>query len=239
MSTFLEQLVPGAEDDIEGDIGLWIEKMMRSRVLAAALIAGTSPVILAPAARADDLVTYEVVSDTVPTANGIEYFDGSTRRLLQDVPLPWRTSVPTANPRSVGLDGAEVRAAWRDLMPRPSGDPASGSPYASTSGRSCGAKVRSVWVTLRAMAAHLSIVIRVVTDGGAATASSTVARRSHVMLRQRCCDENPHAAVHSAIIRIGPVRRTLAAHVASAAGPMPPARLGTSQRAFVRFVARS
>jgi hypothetical protein len=67
---------------------------------------------LAPVARAADSVTYEVTSNDVGVADGIEYFDGTRRILLQHTPLPWRTTVQIANPRSLGTDGAEVRANW-------------------------------------------------------------------------------------------------------------------------------
>ncbi|ORW24340.1 hypothetical protein [Mycobacterium palustre] len=67
---------------------------------------------LAPAARAAENVTYEVVSDNVAVVDGIEYFDGTRRILLRNVPLPWRTTAQVANPRSLGTDGAEVRANW-------------------------------------------------------------------------------------------------------------------------------
>lgn len=76
------------------------------------VIIGISVVSLTPIARADESVTYEVVSSDIATAN-IEYFDGSERRALQDVALPWRSTVTVANPRSLGTDGAEVRADWR------------------------------------------------------------------------------------------------------------------------------
>lgn len=81
------------------------------RVIASA-ITGICAVWLAPAAHADESVTYEVASSAIPTAN-IEYFDGNVRQALQDQPLPWRTTVTIANPRSWGTDGAEVRADWR------------------------------------------------------------------------------------------------------------------------------
>lgn len=80
------------------------------------LIAGTSAVVVAPAARADDTVTYEVVSDTVAAAN-IEYFDHSERRALYGVPLPWRIDVPVVDPHSGSTNGAEVRADWRGSVP--------------------------------------------------------------------------------------------------------------------------
>ncbi|ORW90961.1 hypothetical protein AWC28_02080 [Mycolicibacter terrae] len=81
-------------------------------------MAGISVVAQNPVARADDSVTYEVVSDSVTTAN-LEYFDGTTRRSLEGVPLPWRTEVAMANPRSWATDGAEIRADWRSSIAAP------------------------------------------------------------------------------------------------------------------------
>jgi hypothetical protein len=82
------------------------------------LITGISAVVLAPAARADERVTYEVVSDYITAAN-VEYFDGSARRAQEEVPLPWRTNVTMANPRSLSTDGAEIRADWRSSIAAP------------------------------------------------------------------------------------------------------------------------
>jgi hypothetical protein len=76
------------------------------------MIAVTSAVWLPPIAHAEESVTYEVASDNVGVADGIEYFDGTRRILLPHVPLPWRTTVAIANPTSLGLDGAELRASW-------------------------------------------------------------------------------------------------------------------------------
>lgn len=86
--------------------------MIRLQLAIVSAVAVTSAGWLAPAARADESVTYEVASDSVSVADGIEYFDGSRRILLQKVALPWRTTVQVANPRSLGTDGAEVRANW-------------------------------------------------------------------------------------------------------------------------------
>jgi hypothetical protein len=80
--------------------------------LALAVITVISAGWLAPIARADPSVTYEVTSSDVEMASGIEYFDGTRRILLQNVELPWRTTVQIANPTSLGTDGAEVRASW-------------------------------------------------------------------------------------------------------------------------------
>lgn len=93
--------------------------MIPKRLIPFALAAAISLVVPAPLARADESVTYEVVSDSVGVADGIEYYDGSTRQLLEHVPLPWRTDVTMANPRSWGTDGAEVRADWRSSIAAP------------------------------------------------------------------------------------------------------------------------
>lgn len=85
------------------------------RYLMLALTTGISAVALAPSARAEDSVTYEVLSDDVATAD-IEYFDHSARKLLQGVPLPWRTTVTVIDAHSPSTDGAEVRADWRSSI---------------------------------------------------------------------------------------------------------------------------
>jgi hypothetical protein len=87
--------------------------MMRMQLMIASLIAGVPAVVLAPAARADDTVTYEVFSDSVGAAN-IEYVDHSGRKSLENVPLPWRTDATVVSLRNTSIDGdAEVRADWR------------------------------------------------------------------------------------------------------------------------------
>lgn len=91
---------------------------MRNKLIVAVAISCLSGLLWAPAARAADGVTYEVISDNVATAN-IEYFDGTTRKSMDEVPLPWRTSVTIANPRSLALDGAEIRADWRRSIAAP------------------------------------------------------------------------------------------------------------------------
>lgn len=85
--------------------------MIRIQLIMLSLIASISAVV-APCARADDSVTYEVVSGDIATAD-IEYFDRSERKAVKDVPLPWRTSVTVIDARSPSTDGAEVRADWR------------------------------------------------------------------------------------------------------------------------------
>jgi hypothetical protein len=90
-------------------------------------------VALAPAARADDEVIYEVVSGSVGAAN-IEYFDQSERRVIEGAPLPWRTEASVVDARSPSTEGAEIRADWRGYVP--------GSPLPP--GRPIG-----YWVTVR------------------------------------------------------------------------------------------
>lgn len=86
--------------------------MIRIQLMTLSLIAGIYAVAPSPVAHADDNVTYEVVSHVVPTAT-IEYFDHSERKVLNAVPLPWRTGVTVLDARSPSTDGAEVRADWR------------------------------------------------------------------------------------------------------------------------------
>lgn len=88
-------------------------------LIVVALLGGMIAAVPAANARADESVTYEVVSDHVSAASSIEYFDGTARRRLEDVPLPWRTTVTIANPRSLSTDGAEIRADWRSSIARP------------------------------------------------------------------------------------------------------------------------
>jgi hypothetical protein len=85
--------------------------MNRRCVLATALITG---MVSAPAAHAEDSVTYEIVSDqhNVAAAN-VEYNERSGRTALQQVSLPWRLTVDVPNAVSPTKDGAEIRADWR------------------------------------------------------------------------------------------------------------------------------
>ncbi len=85
----------------------------RIYVLAASIIAGVLSVASAQVAHADDSVTYEVFSDAVPVAAGIEYRDLSGKHLIQQVPLPFQTTVAVANALSPTGRGAELRADWR------------------------------------------------------------------------------------------------------------------------------
>lgn len=92
---------------------------MTGRALVIAALLGVSAAVLPTIAHAAESVTYEVVSDHISAASTIEYFDGAERQLLKDVPLPWRTTVTIADPRSLSTDGAEVRADWRSSIAGP------------------------------------------------------------------------------------------------------------------------
>jgi hypothetical protein len=77
------------------------------------MVAGVSAVVSAPVAHAEDIVTYDVFSDVIVVASGIEYADHSGRRLLQAVPLPWQTTATVVDAFSPTTNGAELRADWR------------------------------------------------------------------------------------------------------------------------------
>jgi len=81
--------------------------------LTAVMSVGLGGLLLAPAARAEDTVTYDIVSDSVGVLAGVEYRDTAGKHLLQDVPLPWTLTVPVVEATSPTADGAEVRADWR------------------------------------------------------------------------------------------------------------------------------
>jgi len=74
---------------------------------------GVTAVLAAPLAQAEDVVTYEIFSDSVGGLAGVEYRDTSGKHLLRDVPLPWTLSVPVVDATSPTADGAELRADWR------------------------------------------------------------------------------------------------------------------------------
>jgi hypothetical protein len=70
-------------------------------------------VVQAPAAHAENTVTYDIFSDSVGLLAGIEYRDTSGKHLLQDVSLPWTLTVPVVDATSPTANGAELRADWR------------------------------------------------------------------------------------------------------------------------------
>lgn len=81
--------------------------------MAVAMLGGLAGVMQAPVAHAQDVVTYEIFSDSVGELAGVEYRDISGKHLLQDVALPWRLTVPVVDATSPTADGAELRADWR------------------------------------------------------------------------------------------------------------------------------
>jgi hypothetical protein len=87
--------------------------MNRIQSLAISVSIGVAALLQAPVAQADDVVRYEIFSDSVAGLAGVEYRDTSGKHLLQDVPLPWTLTVPVADAKSPADDGAEVRADWR------------------------------------------------------------------------------------------------------------------------------
>ncbi|MCW2689678.1 MAG: hypothetical protein JWR37_4568 [Mycobacterium sp.] len=88
--------------------------VMRHRAAVLPFIVGVASAMLAPTAHASDIVTYEVVSDTIPQAN-VEYVDASGRQLLEAVALPWRIDVTLDDARGPTGSGAQLRADWRPL----------------------------------------------------------------------------------------------------------------------------
>ena len=87
--------------------------MRRTGALWSLFSALAAITVLHPsAASAQDLVTYEVVSDDIGTVD-IEYQDSSGRVLIQGVTLPWRAEVAVASVRGAPPQGSQVRADWR------------------------------------------------------------------------------------------------------------------------------
>jgi hypothetical protein len=81
---------------------------------AVSIIVGVAGLVVqAPAAHAENTVTYDIFSDSVGLLAGIEYRDTSGKHLLQDVSLPWTLTVPVVAATSPTASGAELRADWR------------------------------------------------------------------------------------------------------------------------------
>ncbi len=86
------------------------------RPLSCGVAAATSALMVfahAPVAYAEELVTYEVFSDRVGSLAALEYRDVTGKHELFGVALPWRLTVPVADPTSPTGTGAEIRADWR------------------------------------------------------------------------------------------------------------------------------
>ncbi|MGV0870635.1 hypothetical protein [Mycolicibacterium sp. XJ879] len=77
------------------------------------MTSGLMTAVAAPAAHAEDSVTYEVFSHVVPTVAKIEYRDRSGKQSLYEVGLPFHITVPVADAFSPTDSGAELRADWR------------------------------------------------------------------------------------------------------------------------------
>ncbi|WP_293002305.1 hypothetical protein [Mycobacterium sp.] len=86
-------------------------KQFQSR--AVAVVVGLTGLVYAPAAHAEDTVTYQIFSDSVGELAGVEYRDTAGKHLLLDVPLPWTLTVPVVTATSPTSGGAELRADWR------------------------------------------------------------------------------------------------------------------------------
>ena len=87
--------------------------MRRVMMAVSCAMALCLPVLVYPAAAwADDLVTYEVVSDDIHAAT-IEYQDITGRASVESVTLPWRTDAVVHTVRGAPPDGSQVRADWR------------------------------------------------------------------------------------------------------------------------------
>ncbi|BCZ22008.1 hypothetical protein MTY59_18630 [Mycobacterium senriense] len=80
--------------------------------IAALAAISISALINPSTARADESVTYEVVSDVITVAN-IEYEDSSGRVAIPNVPLPWRIDATIASVKAPPPSGSQVRADWR------------------------------------------------------------------------------------------------------------------------------
>ncbi|GAY16753.1 hypothetical protein [Mycobacterium sp. shizuoka-1] len=90
---------------------------MSVRAVAAGttlLVLGIPQWVNSAPAWADDVVTYEVVSDDVAAAN-IEYQDAGGRQSLPSAPLPWRFDARVRVVRGAPPDGSQVRADWRPV----------------------------------------------------------------------------------------------------------------------------
>lgn len=75
---------------------------------------GLTATALAGPAHADDVVTYEIVSGTIPVVD-VEYVDSNGRTYLTAVPLPWRTDVALDDAQGPTGRGAQLRADWRRI----------------------------------------------------------------------------------------------------------------------------
>jgi hypothetical protein len=87
--------------------------MRRGTLAVVCAMALCLPTLAHPAAAwADDLVTYELVSDDIHIAN-VEYQDVTGRASVGSVTLPWRIDAVVRAVRGAPPEGSQVRADWR------------------------------------------------------------------------------------------------------------------------------
>ncbi len=95
--------------------------MISKGVSALTVVLGIAAMASPPAAYAADHVTYELTSDSIGMMYGIEYVDATGRKLLEQVPLPWRLDVTLGAATAAPLlpdqpgAGAQLRADWRPV----------------------------------------------------------------------------------------------------------------------------
>lgn len=80
--------------------------------VACALALAIPTAMDVPPAWADDVVTYEVVSDHVGVAT-IEWQDIAGRMVAHRVSLPWRADVTVRSAEAPPPEGSQIRADWR------------------------------------------------------------------------------------------------------------------------------
>ncbi len=90
-------------------------KGLLSRSVAVSMAVGCLPALLhPPTAWAEDVVTYEVFSETIRVAN-VEYQTSAGRMAAESVALPWRIDTPVRSVEGPPPDGSQVRADWRPV----------------------------------------------------------------------------------------------------------------------------
>lgn len=80
--------------------------------MASALMVSLLALAYPPSASASEVVTYEIVSETVSSAT-VQYQDETRRVFAGLVRLPWRADVPVSSVRGAPPEGSQVRADWR------------------------------------------------------------------------------------------------------------------------------
>lgn len=93
----------------------YVGRLVVAAMAALSAVGVTSTGLPIGVSHAQENVTYLVDSPDFASVDGIDYFDGSRRVSLRNVALPWQITLPLTSPRSLGFDGAEVRANWRPV----------------------------------------------------------------------------------------------------------------------------